>query len=280
MNGSALRLNPSRGSVTLRTNGGDSHYNSLQVRLERGFKNGFLLRSTYTFSKTIDDVNSEVFITTGGSSVGSDPFNKATDRGLADFDVPHVFTVTGLFDLPTFGTEGFVKKVLSGFRLSGIYRLQSGAVTNPYLGGVDLNGDGNAFNDRPLVSNPNGSIRLVAFADSTSPTGFTDQRGNPINFADARFSVDPALGGSPAGRNTLRGPRFQRLDMSLTREFGLGFTGSENLRFQVRADFFNVLNIPNYTPGTGNVFDTEFNDPYTQGEGSGRFGRIQLRLSF
>ena len=278
------RLNPARGSVTLRTNGGDSNYNSLQARFERGFKNGYLMRATYTFSKTIDDVNSEVFATTGGTSVGSDPFNRHTDRSVADFDVPHVFTFTGLLDVPTFGTEGFARKILKGFTLGAIYRIQSGAVINPYAGGVDLNFDGNPNNDRPYVSNPNGSIRLVASQDPTSVTGFVDQRGNPIILSDARFTIDPTLGGSPAGRNTLRGPHFQRLDMSLQREFGLGFTGRENMRFQLRFDFFNVLNIPNFgtlnSPISGDVTDTEFNDPYTNGEGSGRTGRIQLRFTF
>lgn len=45
----ASRQFASRGSVLLRTNGGDSNYNSFQARFERGFKNGFLLRSTYNF---------------------------------------------------------------------------------------------------------------------------------------------------------------------------------------------------------------------------------------
>ena len=276
----AARLHPSRGSVLLRTNGGDSSYNSLQMRFERGFKNGFLLRSTYTFSKTIDNVNSEVFATTGGTSVGSNPFNRRVDQAVADYDVPHVFTFTGLLDLPTFGASGVAKKIVNGFTVGAIYRIQSGAPVNPFVGGVDLNGDGSAFNDRPFVLNPNASNRLVAFEDAASPTGFFDQRGNPINLADARFVIDPALGGSIAGRNTLRGERFQTLDMSLQREFGLNFTGVETLRFQVRADVFNVLNLPNYSPGTGDVTSDQFNDSFTQGEGTSRSARIQLRLVF
>ena len=178
VNGSATRLNPSRGSVTLRTNGGDSSYNSLQARLERGFKNGFFMRATYTFSKTIDDVNSEVFATTGGTSAGSDPFNHRTDRSVADYDIPHVFTFTSLLNIPTFGTQGIVRKILGGFTLGGIYRIQSGAVTNPYLGGFDINGDGNAFNDRPALSNPNAPAHTVAISNdingTTSATGYSD----------------------------------------------------------------------------------------------------------
>lgn len=276
------RLNPSRGSVTLRTNGGDSNYNSLQARVERGFKNGFLLRSTYTFSKTIDVANSEVFATTGGTAVGSNPFNRRDDRGLADYDVPHIFTLTGLIDVPTFGTSGILRKIFGGFTLGAIFRAQSGAVANPYLGGLDLNGDGNAFNDRPAISNPNAPITSVAISNAingtTSATGFSDVNGNDIALSNAYYVVSADNRTGIAGRNTLRGPVFKRLDASLTREFGF----REKLRFQVRADFFNVLNIPNYTLtfDRGDVFNTLFNDAITQGEGSARSGRIQLRLVF
>ena len=277
VNGSATRLNPSRGSVLLRTNGGDSSYNSLQARLERGFKNGFLMRATYTFSKTIDDVNSEVFATTGGTSLGSDPFNRRTDRGVADYDVPQIFTVTGLVNLPTFGTEGRTRKILDGFVFGAIYRIQSGAVANPYVGGTDLNGDGNRSNDRPAIYNPNAPRSSVAFSNGDGT--YSDVNGNDISLANAFYVVDPDIRTNIAGRNTLRGPRFSRLDASLTRNFGLGF---ERVRFQLRADFFNVLNQPNYllTAGRSNVNNPLFNDPYTQAEGSARTGRIQLRLTF
>lgn len=282
VNFSATRLNPSRGSVTLRTNGGDSNYNSVQTRFERGFKNGFLMRATYTFSKTIDVANSEVFATTGGTAVGSDPFNRRTDRGLADYDIPHVFTFTTLVGLPTFGTEGLAKDILKGFTFGAIYRLQSGAVTNPYVGGEDLNGDGNAANDRPAISNPDAPRNNVAFSNAIngtdSPTGFSDINGNPIGLSDAFYVVSRDIRTGIAGRNTLRGPRFSRLDVSLTRDFRI----YENLRFQVRADAFNVLNMPNYLLSfdRGNVFSTVFNDAKTQGEGSARSGRVQLRVVF
>src|SRR5258708_24989712 len=81
-----VRENPARGPITVRTNGGDSNYNSLQTRLERGFKNGLLFRLAYTYSKAIDDVNSEVFLTSGGSSFGSNFFNRSADRSVATFD--------------------------------------------------------------------------------------------------------------------------------------------------------------------------------------------------
>jgi hypothetical protein len=283
INNGTSRLNTSRRSVLLRTNGGDSNYNSLQLRFERGFKDGFLLRGTYTFSKAIDDVNSEVFATTGGTSVGSDPFNRRNDRSVASYDVPHVGTITGLVDVPTFGATGIAKKILDGFTLSGIYRIQSGAVETAYVGGIDLNRDGSSFNDRPAISNPNAPANSVAIRSTLfgiPGSGYVNANGDPINLSDARYVVDRNIRTNLVGRNTLRGPRFQRLDMSLQREFGGGFTRLENLRFQLRFDVFNLLNIPNYRPGDGDVLNTLFNDPYTQGEGSGRSGRVQLRFTF
>ena len=94
---------------------------------------------------------------------------------------------------------------------------------------------------------------------------------------NARYVVDFNQRTGIAGRNTLRGPHFQRLDASLQRDFGFGL---EKVRFQIRADFFNVLNIANFAPGPSDVFDPLFNDAKTQAEGTARSGRIQLRIAF
>ena len=285
-----------RGSVVARTNGGDSSYNSLQARLDRGFENGLLLRFAYTFSKAIDDVNSEVFVTTGGSSVGSDPFNRQTDRSVASFDVPHRFVATFIYDLPSLGKSGFVHNVLGGYSIAGTYRLQSGNVQTPFVGGIDLNGDGSATNDRPAISNPNAPANSVGFSNfisenfisgAVSPTGFSDVFGNPVNPGDVRFLVSESIRTGLAGRNILRGPKQNRLDLSLIKTIDLGFTRLENDHFEVRFDYFNALNTPQFGPGTGDVTDTTFNDfRFNSGNllignvNGGRIGQFQLRYVF
>jgi hypothetical protein len=92
--------------------------------------------------------NSEVFATTGGTSVGSDPFNRRTDRGLADYDVPHVFALTTLIDVPTESQKVF-SAVFNSARFTAFNPARSPI---QYVGSVDLNGDGNDFNDRPGLS--------------------------------------------------------------------------------------------------------------------------------
>jgi hypothetical protein len=282
-----VRINPLRGSITVRTNGGDSIYHSLQARLERGFSNGFLYRLAYTFSKAIDNTNSEVFTQTGGDARGSDPFNRRVDRSVAGYDVPHRLSFVGLWDSSSRFKEGWTGRLLGGFTFGTVYRIQSGNVETPFIGGADLNGDLNAFNDRPSLGNPNAPIDTVAFSNAfngtSSPTGFSDLNGNDIDPGSAHFIVDPANRTNIAGRNTLRSPWVQRLDTSLSRAFKVPFTSWETDRFEIRVEFFNVLNHPSFSYdnywSNGDVFNSDFAQP-RENQGTNRTGRIQLRYSF
>ncbi len=309
------RIHPDRGPVQPRTNAGDSVYHSLQTRLERGFRDNLLFRFAYTWSKAIDNVNSEVFVTSGGTSRASDLLDlfggRRADRSVASYDVPHAASLTFLYDIPTFGENRFVRGITSGFTLAGIWRVQSGAVETAYLNGVDLNGDGVATNDRPAISNPNAPRNSVAFSNAfaeenfgfdfdpstdvldPSPTGYWNINGSPIELNASRFVVDPDIRTGIVGRNTLRAPSLNRFDVSLTKAIGMPFTPWENDKFEIRMDFFNVFNRPIFTwdAGTvggnsdGDVFNSFFNQPELNGGPNNtlrsfRSGRIQLRYSF
>lgn len=297
-----LRIHPDRGPIQPRTNGGDSNYHSLQTRLERGFKNGLLFRFSYTYSKAIDDVNSEVFVTSGGTSRASDLLNlfggRRVDRSVASYDVPHVASLTFLYDVPSLSENRVLRGITSGFTLSGIWRIQSGAVETAYLSGFDINGDGVATNDRPALNNPNAPRSSVAIfndlCDVPSTTGYcASDFVTPIALSDARFVVDPTIRTGLVGRNTLRAPTLSRLDLSLTKAIKMPFKRWEDHKFEIRMDFFNVFNHPIFTwdaasvggNSDGDVFNTFFNQPELNGGPnttlrSFRSGRIQLRYSF
>jgi len=286
-----VRINPARGGITVRTNGGDSNYHSMQARLERGFSKGLLYRVAYTWSKAIDNTASEVFAQTGGSSVGSDPFNRRADRSLASYDVPHRLSTVFLWDSSSIFNSGLRGKLLGGFSLGAIYRIQSGNLETPFIGGADLNGDLNIFNDRPTAGNPNAPEDTVAFSNAffglsgpdASPTGFVDLNGAALDPNSARFIVDPANRNGIVGRNTLRSGSVDRLDLSLNRAFKLPFTPWESDRFEIRVEFFNVLNHPSFSYdnfwASGDVFNTDFAQP-NENQGTKRTGRIQLRYTF
>ena len=287
----------SRGSVISRTNGGDSIYHGLQARMERSFRNNFLYRATYTFSKTIDNTNSEIFTTTAGSSVGSDPFDRRADRAVADYDVPHVFTLSGLWDIPAVGSS-FWREVTGGFQLAGIWRYQSGNVSSPFVIGTDLNGDLSGTNARPAIAIPNALATSVGFANSLaggrgcdpSATGFFDITCNPVALSDVRYLVDPTIRTGIAGRNTLRAPVYNTFDMSLQRSFRLPFTPMEQDRFEIRFEYFNVFNTPIFRFEAGGLSDGDvtnpfFNQPHLNsgvsvGATGARSGRLQLRYVF
>jgi hypothetical protein len=111
--------------------------------------------------------------------------------------------------------------------------------------------------------------------------------GNPVNPADVRFLVSESLRTGLAGRNILRGPKQNRLDLSLTKTINLGFTPLESDRFEIRFDYFNAFNTPQFAPGVGDVTDTTFNDfRFNTGNllignvNGGRIGQLQLRYVF
>jgi hypothetical protein len=291
------RLFATRGSVISRTNGGDSQYHGLQMRLERSFRDRFLYRATYTFQKTMDNTNSEIFATTGGNSVGSDASDRRADLGVSDFDVPHIFTLSGLWDIPGVGS-GVWKEVTGGFQFSTIWRYQSGNVSSPFVTGFDLNGDLSGTNDRPSIANPLAPATSVGFANSlaagqgcgASATGFFDINCNPVTLNDVRYLVDPSIRTNIAGRNTLRAPGYNTFDMSLQRSFKIPFTPWEEDRFELRFDYFNVFNSPIFRFEVGGLSDGDVTNPnfnrpdlnsgVSVGTSGARTGRLQLRYVF
>jgi hypothetical protein len=144
------RVNPGLGDVLSRTNGADSWYHSGQVELERRFHTSLTLRASYTYSKYLDD-GSEVFTTTGGSSVAERTTDQQFDWGPSAYDRRNRFVGAYVWDLPYVHGNSFAKTATKGFTLSGIITAQSGS-PGTIFDGLDTNGDGRT-NDRPIVGN-------------------------------------------------------------------------------------------------------------------------------
>ena len=212
---------------------GNYSYNGLQVQVKKSMAHGFQIEGSYTFSKNMDD---------GGGSVASDPFRnsissllwfcKSCRRGLSDQDQRHNLTVNYEWDIPTpksFGSTGNL--ILGGWEAGGILSLSSGTPFTVLVGGDGLgqnNTDAYTYPDKlstPGCSNPvnpqNASnyVKISCFAVP-----------NPIN----------QLGNS--GRNSVTGPGLFNLDFSLFKNFPI----REALKGQFRAEFFNILNRPNF----------------------------------
>jgi outer membrane receptor protein involved in Fe transport len=304
------RLDPLQGSRTVRTNGGSSSYNSGQLLIQRRFANNFTLTGSYTYSKLMSN-NDEVFAVGVASSVSSFFAIPAVfggdrnDRSVSLNDRTHRASITYVYALPFMKAQhGFVGHVLGGWQLSGVTSFESGV---PYsvLNGFDSDGLGGSGSDRPTF-NPLGrrGVRAIPVVNASGViTGYVNpDAGNaPIDPLTAEFIVNPTFSPTLAGsvprtgnlgRNTERSPGINNWDLTIQKSTHL----SETVRVEVRAEFFNVFNHPQFLTGsvspfspTGGFVPTNaattpagrFLNPDTVGtDGGGRVVRYQLRLRF
>jgi hypothetical protein len=231
INGGA-RVNPALGPITVRDNAGDSIYHGGQFQLDRRFSHGLLLRFAYTYSKLIDD-GSDVFGPTGGNTINrndfaQNPFCQKCDRGPAIYDVRHRFVASYVWDLPYMHNtsnlaSGIVKAVTRDWTISGTTTAQTGFAGTPFLG-VDVDGDGAVFNDRPIIVNPS--------------------KGK---FDPARYGAPPASSpyAGTIGRGSVEMPGFQNWDFAVQRAFKIPFKHLEQQALTLRGEAYNVFNHPN-----------------------------------
>jgi hypothetical protein len=130
------RINCNQGVVLSRNNGGYSYYNSLQMefRANNLFKQ-LTVRSSYTWSKTLDNV-SEIFSTAAGGNTlafAQSPVNSTKgEYSFSGLDIPHQWTILFNEQLPFFKEQhGFVGHLLGGWALSGNYIIASGQRYTP-----------------------------------------------------------------------------------------------------------------------------------------------------
>jgi hypothetical protein len=180
----------------------------------------------YTWSKSIDNASSD----RGGSDIPPNPMNARAERGLSDFDRPHIFTANYIWMLPRMTRNRAFGLFANGWQISGISRLHSGRAFDVVMS-TDVAGIGAAQNQRPNV------------IDTLEGPKTPQQWFNTFAFER------PATGTfGNLGRNTLRGPGINRHDMSLMKNF---YLTERRYQAQFRAEFFNAPNHPSFsTVGT------------------------------
>lgn len=257
-----VRLQPARGAIVARTNGGDSEYHGLQLDLRRNFSHGLFVELAYTYSKAIDD-GSEVFTSSGGSSYPQNMFNVNGERGPSAFDRPQRLAFTWLYSLPYRG-HGVAAYLLRNWTFSGTAQLQSGAPDTIFLL-EDLNGDLHVGNDRPIAGNPNAPINYsdACFNSPTCITGVGTfapngslidySTGAPGNLSQFRYLVQTSGLGN-LGRNTFRNGWTQDYTVALERIIPI--PRLEGHQIELRLELTNPFNHPN--PG---IVSPDIDDP-------------------
>ena len=227
---------------------GYSNYSALQFRLEKSTSHGLSYLFNYAWSKTMDSG------TGSGNNAGVDTwqnaFDIASNYGLSTLDMRNSISGSATYELPfgvgkRYALHGVTDQLLGGWRVTWIFQIHSGipfTVTTSNNGtddsGSEANQCGCGFGWRPnVVGNPSVSSPSVNqwFNTSAFATPTTGSFGNER-------------------RNSLIGPNWRDLDLSLGKTFQL----PRNANFEVRADAFNSFNHPNFaqpnaSTGTGVV---------------------------
>lgn len=276
---------------------GYSIYHSGQLNVSKRLSRGFSFNASYTFSKSIDIGSTDPGSTAAsgrpdtanlGLVVQGDQRNLNSNRAVSDFDRPHRFSTSFVWELPSFGSKS---KFLTGWQLSGFGQWQSGTPFSIFASDADFypQAAGGAFLEQYL-----GIIALVT--ERNTPIGGTFREatynvgagsGTIFNTAFGRPSVrslallrqfgsdrlreyfntcqDPnnaecallaPLGGfGNLGRNVLRGPSQKRIDLSLQKVTRL----SERVELELKWDVFNLLNFANFANPNSDLSDeTDF----------------------
>ncbi|HYE65373.1 MAG TPA: TonB-dependent receptor, partial [Pyrinomonadaceae bacterium] len=232
-----LRPVPQFEDILILESRANSNYHSLQARFQQRLDFGLAFLSSYTWSKSIDNASS-FFTSTGDPNFPQDSYNIRAERGLSNFDVRHRLSLSYSYDLPfgkgrsLFADAGWLSHFLSGWQTYGIVTLQTGRpFTVALLPEIDNSGTGRSnlgfgANDRPnVLGDPSLSRR-------------TPERW----FNTAAFVFPPRGSFGNAGRNILEGPGYQNVNASLVKNTAL----SERFNLQLRAEFFNLFNHPNF----------------------------------
>ncbi|MGO9124485.1 MAG: TonB-dependent receptor domain-containing protein [Terriglobales bacterium] len=234
--------------LTVESNASSS-YHSMQLRSERRLSHGLSFLAAYTFSKSIDDISS-IFGGSAGSGLPQNSQNLSGDRGPSDFNATHRLSLSFLYDLPFRRMwaqgPGWSRRLLDNWQAAGILTAQSGSPFTVVLAGAPA-ASAAAFGnpERPnLVGNPFKAGPVAANPTCQAPA----QVGTPQNwFNQCAFAEPVADPFGPAfgteGRNILTGPGYTNLDFSLAKSIPLR---GESHRLQLRGEFFNLLNHPNF----------------------------------
>lgn len=218
----ARRPHPEYGAIFFVDSRGTSAYHALEASVNRRWSGRWSMLASYTLSRSMDE-NSAFLDTRPDANFPQNSRDLAAEWGPSSFDVRHRATLAFSAALPD-------RWVWSRHtRVGALVSLHSGPPFTPALrfdNSNTGNNGGTTGSDRP---------NLVGDPASGSP-------GPDRWFNTAAFAVPERYTFGNAGRNSLRGPGYASVDVSVARTLTWG--GHARLVLEVQG--FNLLNRANY----------------------------------
>ena len=253
-------------SIDVLSNQDRSKYNGLQATLTLRTSHGLSFVAGYTYSQALDDASANW---QGG--VPLDSYHPQLQFATSDFDVRHRFTLSVTYALPARKSPG---QLLEGWQLNSIVTLQTGFPWAPQDTSNDFSGTRKSNNPQStgerwdFFGNPNdftsGPNPIPCFGDTLCGNGTAVPQAciaaatnvgagavaqlGPSGVGGCYMQgtsvlIPPAAGTyGTASRNIFRDSGFRNWDLSVNKNWKF----LDRLTTQFRAEFFNVLNHPNF----------------------------------
>ncbi len=266
-----------------------SNYDGLQVTLNSRNFHGLSMVAGYTFAHALDDVGAN-WDFGYGAGLPEDSYNVGREYGNSDFDMRQRFTLSLTYAIP--GRKGF-GQMLEGWEVNSIVTLQSPQFWGPIDLGTDASGTGSlpvsppatapirwSFYGKPtdFKSGPNPIPYFPGASNSSCASQALAVDGGAAGPATAALNlygcyaqgssvmIPPPLGQfGNMSRNLFPDSGFRDFDLSVAKNWHLG----ERVHAQFRAEFFNILNHPNFANPYGGQNGFGLNDPSVQPFGCG-----------
>jgi hypothetical protein len=219
--GTAARPNTAFNQMTAISNSTDSDYHAYVWQVTRRLTNNWQLQSSYTYSKAMDNGQNSVTFSTGNNAL--DPLNPNGEWGLSNFDVPHKFTFSAVWQPQYFKNEKSVAHyLLDGWTLAPITSATSGSTYTGTISGS-------------LAST--NTVNGVGACFTSHSTGL-----NCANPGSNRPGNIP--------RNSYRTPGRYTTDFRLARSFNV----TEKASVEFITEAFNLFNHPNISGITSSQY--------------------------
>jgi hypothetical protein len=210
---------------------GVSDYNAVQIKVQRRMSGGIAFTSSLTFSKA--EGNFLDHLSAGGGATGNFPMDAhdiSKDYGLLPYDIPRQWTTSFIYEVPVgngrrYTPDGIAGALASNWAVNGILMLTDG---RPFtVSATDRSNTGQSHQNR-----------ANCIGDAV-PSGF-DQTID--HWFDTKAFAEPAnFNFGSCGYNTVRGPGFKRMNLSVFRTLPFG-----DKRVELRIETFNLFNWVNY----------------------------------
>jgi hypothetical protein len=232
------------------TNGGFSNYNGVTASVQQNLWHGLTARFNYTSSHSTDNVSNGgvlPFSISNSITAQIDPSNPNASYASSDYDIRHQFSANYVWDLPIRFSNHLLNTLAGGWQVAGTFFFRTGLPFSIVDGA-----QANAFVPNNLTANGVFLANILYAPTAGVPTSFGSSCATTACFSTSSFATPTDF--NAFARNAFRGPGYFNTDMNLKKTFAL----NERYRFTLGANFFNILNHPNFDSPVSNNLSSSF----------------------